>query len=203
MTPLAELRSRLENRKGRRDQLLQGLEQARDRARDQRRLLRNLDRAQAVLQVVAQRTQQELEVQIGGLVTMALAAVFPDPYEFVLRFEQRRGKTEADLLFSRDGSEVHPLSASGGGVVDLAAFALRVALWRISSPALRPTIVLDEPFKHLSEDLQPKASALLKEVSSRLGVQFIMVTHSEELVESADRVFQVSLRRGMSRVTES
>jgi DNA repair exonuclease SbcCD ATPase subunit len=88
-------------------------------------------------------------------------------------------------------------------VVDLAAFALRVALWRISSPALRPTIVLDEPFKHLSEDLQPKASALLKEVSSRLGVQFIMVTHSEELVESADRVFQVSLRRGMSRVTES
>jgi DNA repair exonuclease SbcCD ATPase subunit len=73
-------------------------------------------------------------------------------------------------------------------------------MWRLQTPPSRPTIVLDEPFKHLSQDLRPKAAEMLKEISSKLGLQIIMVTHDVDLVEAADRLFLVSQRNGISKV---
>ena len=32
---------------------------------------------------------------------------------------------------------------------------------------------------------------MLKEISEKLGLQIIMVTHSEELIEAADKVFTI------------
>ena len=136
---------------------------------------------------------------MSELVTLALSGVFPDPYQFKLRFVVRRGKTEADLLFLRGEQEIDPLSASGGGVVDVAAFALRVALWRLSN-GLRPVLILDEPAKFVSASLRENVGKMLKELSGRLGLQIIMITHIQEFAEIADRTFEVSKKDGSSSV---
>lgn len=82
----------------------------------------------------------------------------------------------------------------------VAAFALRASMWSLRRGRSAPLLILDEPFRFLSEGLRPKAAALLKEVSERLGVQILMVTHAPELAAGADAVFTVSQRNGKTKV---
>lgn len=196
---LKSLRADLEQRKGRLVQLREQLKLAETDRKQSKRALWASERAQVIIQQVAQATQQELEYRISELVTLALSSVFPIPYQFKLRFVVRRGKTEADLLFLRDGQEIDPLSASGGGVVDVAAFALRVALWRLSN-GLRPVLVLDESFKWISASYLSLAGEMLRSLSGKMGIQIILVTHLEPLIEAADKVFRVRMQNGVSVV---
>lgn len=152
----------------------------------------HITKARWVLQEVAKTTQQELEYHISGLVTMALASVFDDPYEFVIEFVTRRQRAECDLKFSKDGEHCNPLDASGGGTVDVASFALRVAFLSMESPQRRRVLILDEPFRFVSPDLQSKASQMIREISRRMGLQIIMISHAENIIDSADRVFEVT-----------
>jgi len=146
-------------------------------------------KAQVLAQMVAKEVQQALAFHITNLVSLALKAVFPDPYEFILRFEESRGKTEALMLVSRNGNEVDPYDAAGGGVVDVVSFALRICMWKLMAHPSRNVLVLDEPFKMLSSDLQPKAGKMIGDLSKKLGLQMILVTHEKELVEYGDRVY--------------
>ncbi len=161
--------------------------------------LSDCQKARAIVQKVAEDCQKKIEFQISNLVSLALASVFPDPYEFKVSFVQRRNRTECDLLFVKNDEECEPLTAAGGGVVDIASFALRVAIWSLKKT--RPTFILDEPAKFVSVDLQNKVSAMLKELSEKLKIQIIMVSHLPEIVWSADKIFRVENIKGESKIT--
>ena len=155
------------------------------------------EEALAFVQEVAQRTQQQLVIHIEDVVNTALDTCFPGEYQFQLKFEIKRNKTEARLVFLKNGYEIEPIEASGGGVVDVASFALRIAAWSLGKT--RNTICLDEPMKFLSRDLQPRAGEILSEISKKLNIQFIMVSHVADIIQSADRVFEISLNsKGVS-----
>ena len=105
-----------------------------------------------------------------------------EAYSLEVGFVQRRGKTEAELSLRRgDVSLGDPLGSAGGGVIDVAGFALRLAALMLSQPARRRLLVLDEPFKHLSREYRPAARELLGRLSAELGVQFLVVTHAAEV----------------------
>lgn len=137
--------------------------------------------AQEVLQVLAQAVQQQAHDRIAKVVSTCLSTVFDDPYEFHIQFERRRGRTEAELRFRRRGLDVDPLTAAGGGVVDVAAFALRIACLVMHRPRLSPVIVLDEPFRFVSAQYQESVRVMLEQLSSEMGVQIIFVTHNDNL----------------------
>jgi DNA repair exonuclease SbcCD ATPase subunit len=163
---------------------------------------RNIQEAQIVIQTVAKQTQEELSNQISSIVTLALNSIFYVTYEFGIDYDPKRGKTEANLYFKKNGNKVDPIDDSGGGVVDVAAFALRIALWYLSRPRPSNTIILDEPLKFLDRKLQPKASLLLKTLSEKLGIQFIIVSHDEGIISAADKIFEVTNKDGISEVKE-
>jgi DNA repair exonuclease SbcCD ATPase subunit len=196
------LRNKLEQLRGQSELIQQKLTQTKTDLLDATARCSRWDEAQIFIQTVARETQGQLEYHLSEIVTLALAALWPDEgWRFRVRFELRRGRTEADLLFEdAEGHTIDPLSADGGGAADVAALALRLSLWSLRQPRSRATIVLDEPLRFLSTDLQAKASTLLRELAARLGLQFIIVTHEEELLEAADRVFKVAKRNGRSEV---
>ena len=68
------------------------------------------------------------------------------------------------------------------------------------TPRTRNTIILDEPFKHLSKDLHDRASQMIQNLSKQLGIQFIIVTHEPALSQFADKVFEVKQRKGISKI---
>ncbi len=195
---ITELRRKLVKQTVEKETFQKDLAEAKSNLEKEEILLDNCQKARAIVQTVAEQTQRKIEYHISNLVSMALSSVFPDPYEFALRFVQRRNKTEADLLFVKDGKEGYPLDMSGGGPIDVASFALRVATWSIKST--RRTMVLDEPFKFVSRNLQSKCSDMIKHLSSNLGLQFIIVSHIPEIMEAADKVFEITNKNGESKV---
>lgn len=201
MSNILDLRNQLEQRKGRRDQVQESLEKAKQAVKEKKRDLRRHEQAREIIREVGLKTQQQLQIHISDITTLALEAVFPNPYALIAEFVERRNKTECDIYFARDGNQVDPLSAAGGGVVDIASFALRVASWSMQIPRSRNTLILDEPFRYLSTGLLPRAGEMLKQISEKLGLQIIMVTHSEELADAADQIFRVSMRKGISDVS--
>lgn len=160
--------------------------------------------AQRVLQEVARQTQAQLEYRISTLVTSALQSVYPtEQYNVKLEFVVKRGRTEAEINFVQDGEKINPLDASGGGVVAVAALALRIALWALNKDRVRNVLILDEPFVHVSPDLRPLAAQMLAELSYKLKLQMIVVTNLTEIPECADRVFRITKNRRVSTVVET
>jgi DNA repair exonuclease SbcCD ATPase subunit len=152
--------------------------QALETAQETKEALREaLSAAQGVAQVV----QEEAHRKIADVVSQSLEAVFDEPYQFRIIFEQKRGRTEARLVFVRDGMEVDPMTASGGGVVDVAAFALRLSCLLLSRPPLRRVLILDEPFRFVSVEYRSRGKELLQTLSKELDVQFILVTHIADI----------------------
>ena len=196
---IEDLRKRLTREKAERDLLAKQLSETKRELTNEENYLEDCQKARAVVQTVAEQTQRKIEYHISNLVTMALASVFPDPYEFALRFVPRRNKTEADLLFLKNKNEGDPIDISGGGALDVASFALRVAIWSIKPT--RNTLILDEPGKFISRDLQSKFSDMIKHLSNKLGIQFIIVSHVPEITESADMIFNVTNHAGESTVS--
>lgn len=140
-----------------------------------------LREATAISQEITKQLQQQAHTAIATTVSRCLGAVFDEPYEFKIRFESKRGRTEAQLVFCRDGETIDPMTAAGGGVVDVAAFALRVSTLFLQKPAVRKLLILDEPFRFVSAEYLPRVAALLEMLSVEMELQIVLVTHVDEL----------------------
>jgi len=135
--------------------------------------------AQEILQLCAQAVQQQVHTRICQVVTSCLQTVFGEgTYEFHIRFEKKRGKTEANLVLLREGVEFDPLNSTGGGVVDVVAFALRMSCLCLHRPRLSKVLVLDEPMKNVSEVYQENVKLMMVGLAKDMKVQMIIVTHN-------------------------
>jgi len=138
--------------------------------------------AHSVLQEASEKIQQKVHTQIASVVSKCLQTIFPDKnLSFQIQFENKRGKTEAKLVLLNNGQERNPMEDEGGGILDVISFALRVACLSLSKPPLRLILILDEPFKFVSEEYQENVKILLEEISKTLGIQIIMVSHIQNL----------------------
>jgi len=199
-------RLELERRKGRRDQIKQSLDNARKDLLECKRAIRICEKAIEIVKIVGLETQKQLEYHLSEQVSLALASVFDEPYQLKVVFQEKRGKTEAELLFERDGVSMRPIGSVGGGAIDIASLGLRLAYWSMrQDKRTRPLFLLDEPFARLKgEDANRRALNLLRQLSAKLGIQIIMISDEriprEDIIENADRVFLVTQRNGVSKV---
>ena len=169
------------------------------KAQNIRRELASATEARTVLQILAKEAQNEGVYSIIDIINMALSAVFEEEIKFTIEFIEKRNKTEVEMyLEDQDGNKTTPRWDEAGGVLDIVFLAFRISLWAMSKPA--PVIILDEPVKNLSKPQQINASKILKTLSEELNLQFILVTHETALIESADRVFEVTKKNGISSV---
>lgn len=163
-------------------------------------LLERTEQARIIVNKVANDIQKGLEYHITNIVTMALSAVFEEPYEFKAEFVTKRNQTEIDMFFVKNSNQCEPMHSTGGGVLDIASLALRMAVWSLKQT--RAIQILDEPCKFLSRDMQEKASEMLKMLSTTLGIQMIIISHIPEIISSADRVYTVEQKSGVSKVSK-
>jgi ABC-type Mn2+/Zn2+ transport system ATPase subunit len=145
--------------------------------------VRDIEQAQSILQQLAKMIQETAHDRIARVVTKCLESVFPDdPYQFQIQFDRKRGKTEANLQFVRKGLVLeNPVWEAGGGTIDVAAFALRVACLVLSMPQKRRLLVIDEPYKMLSAEFRSGIRSMLDTLARELDIQFIVVSHMTEL----------------------
>ncbi len=161
----------------------------------------NLQKARVIVAEAGKYTQSYLKDYIEEMVTTALQAVFEEDYKFIIDFDIKRNKPEAKISLKIRGEEVDPKDSVGGGILDVASFALRIVLWSIENPRSSNTIILDESFKFVHGALE-NVSKMIRELSKKLELQIIIVTQLEELAENADKVFKVTHNGKFSEVEE-
>jgi hypothetical protein len=208
MSSITQIRQKLEQRKGQRAEVEQTITDNVQAVKDQERSLRRHEEAREIIRITGQKTQNQLSFHIKDITSLAMEAVFNNPYALAMEFVNRRNKTECDLYFERDGNRVEPLDGSGGGAADVASFALRVASWSLQRPHTRNVLLLDEPFKHLKgENENRRVLEMLRKISQELKMQIIMVSDErisrEATIEATDRLFEVSIRNGVSKISVS
>lgn len=204
MKTLQQLRSQVDLAKGKRLSIQDSLNAEKQRLTQAELEADACAKAQIILQESARLTQEQLEYRISKLVTLAMESVFENPYEISLNFQTQRGKTGASIFFLKNGEPLDPLSEAGGGVVDVAALGLQISLWTLQSPRTRNLLILDEPLKWLKGgELPDKGAEMIKQISHKLGLQILMVSHAPELIAHADKVFHVRQTKGISYVRES
>jgi DNA repair exonuclease SbcCD ATPase subunit len=144
--------------------------------------------AQTIIQKVAVETQTQLRFKIEDIVNKIFETTFPD-YTFELDYDIKNNKSAAKLCFYKCGHDIDILSGDGGGVVDVACIALRLAIWSLSDT--RPLLILDEATKHLSAQDAPRFAEVFSTIAKELGIQVIMPSHSDALKAVADNAYEV------------
>lgn len=202
LAEIQSLRTKLERRKGQKEEKEKFIQNLKETITNIQRELRYIEESVLIIQTVSTQTQSELEYSISDLVTTALHNVMvKEPFDFTVKFLPKRGKTEAEFKFVQNGNEIDPILGSGFGAVDIAATALRFSLWNIRAKKYRPVFIMDEPAKHLKGKEMPILYAkMIKSISKTLGIQVVMVSHTESIIDEADRVFLVEKINGISEV---
>lgn len=205
----SELRMQVERMKGKVEQLTSSIKHLEDVIQTEKRNLYRHEKALEIVKSVGLATQKQLEYQLSEQVSLAMDAVFDDPYELKLNFQEKRGRTEVEILFARNELEFPPLGSAGGGAIDVAALALQIAYWSMRrDKKVRPVMLLDEPFQHLKgDDANQRALAIIREISHHLDLQMIMISDErvsrDLIVENADQVFVTSRNvEGVSTVIQ-
>lgn len=167
----------------------------------------NLDyivEAQLVLQQTAQKTQQRLSYHISSFITSALESIWgEDSYTFTLNFIEKRNKTEVEMLLHTNEGDIDLKDLNsirvGGGILDIVALALRIALWSLQVHP-KKIMILDQPLSNVDQNYLPKAGKLIKELSDKLDIQFIIINHNPALADIADNNIEVVKENNISKI---
>jgi len=165
----------------------------------------NQIKARFIIAEVAKLTQTKFTSYVEQLVTMAIKSIFDRPFQFKVDFDLKRNKSECFLRIQEgeDEEPFIPKEELGGGMLDAISFALRIVLWSLQNPRSSNTILLDEPFKFVGQDeMLDRAGSMLKEISQRMNIQFIITTHQPKLTDIADAAWKVEHNGKHSIVTQ-
>ena len=200
---MREVKDRFNFYMGRVSELKSGL---RNNERDLEQLQRELaytKEARDVLLVAAQVAQRTAKQKVEALVTAAIRSVYDRSFSFKLKFKQQRNKSTVEPVVIEGDTEYNAKEDLGGGMIDIISFALRLVIWSMRTHRTRQTMILDEPMKFVGKgELLERGAQFIKNVSQRLGVQFIILTHEPQLAEIADKAWKVTHVNGKSVVEE-
>lgn len=152
--------------------------------------LLNLEKVKTLIIEIAKQTKEEIKEYIENIVTNALQMVYGEEFSFEMHIEQKRDQEEIYFyLAKKDGTLLelrHDLIA--GGMLDIISLSLHLAILSLTNA--EPILFLDEPLKFLGK-YSYMGGELLKEFSKEFGLQILMISHDDSLIEIADKVFIV------------
>jgi len=201
---LTELRNRIGLLKGRRQEVRRSLSEARDSVRHLSNEMDILVRVTEFLRTLIDLEITEGVKSIESLQTEGVRAVFQDQ-DITVRgeIEVSRGKVTVNLITTQqkengDVIEGESLDGFGGAVSTVQSILLRLAL--IFRRGLRPVLFLDETLPAFDDKYVHNMATFLKVLCKRLGVDILLVTHNQALVDAADHAYVIRRERGHSIV---
>lgn len=207
MIKIEEYREIINNKVAQRQLLKKQYKQKNTLLLNDRKRLQILFKVQEAIQEVARQTQTEIKIHITDIVNLAIDSI---PFEekpdyFDMEFVIRRNQTECDLFYMQNGNKMNPILSSGGGLLDITSFALQIACWSLQFENKNNTIIFDEPFKNINDpekklNLMEYICEMVKKISDKLNIQFIIVGMNDTFIEVADKVFLNTLENKESKI---
>ena len=164
----------------------------------------DLDRVTILLNSLGEDRQQRAQQTIEELVTRGLQTIFDETLSFHIVQTTRGKSVQVDFVVRTTirgrAIDTPVLDARGGGLAATIGFLLRLVVLLLTRGQRQDALlVLDESFAHVSAEYLPAVSAFVREVVGKTGVQIVIVTHQEELVEGADAVYRFTMSDGQTK----
>jgi DNA repair exonuclease SbcCD ATPase subunit len=147
------------------------------------------------IKIIHQKFKHEIET----IITRAIKQVFNRDLSLKLIYEEKRNGIDTRIVVEENGEELEPKDDLGGSILDIISISFRIIMWQMSSNKARNTFILDEPFKWTGK-LSLVTGLILKELSKKFEFQVILVTHDENLIFIADKIFKVDHVNGISKI---
>jgi DNA repair exonuclease SbcCD ATPase subunit len=153
------------------------------------------DAAKLLFQEAGELAMADFRDKVMSVCSVALKDVFGDKYTVKIVVSSR-GEVNVTqeayvLVVDEEGHEMEPMGDNGGGLGDIASWAVRLACLALRKPTCRKVLIMDEPFRDLSGDLRALGGEMLRKVAKALGLQIIMTSNEKEYAEQADKVINV------------
>lgn len=163
------------------------------KTRNERDYLLKLEKIKALIIDIGQKSQRDTIEYIQSTVGLAVKGVFGDEYDFKVEFDVKRDQPECRFYVMNGDLALEPRNDDNGhGFTDIVAFAMHILVWSLENPKSVPILFLDEPqFKNISKAHLPAAAEMVSQLSDMMGLQMIMVSHIQEMIDAADNVIEV------------
>jgi len=161
-------------------------------------------KASLFLQSLSDQTRLQVLDKISGIVTDALQTVKDKNLVFQMQLVTKANQPtlEMNILDKLSGQSYDVLTSFGGGICDIVSLSLRIALLVKWQPSLSRIIILDEACKHVAQKDQELLAEFVKRLSEALNCQFVWISHSSVLQQSAHKTFVITKVEGVSHVEE-
>jgi ABC-type molybdenum transport system ATPase subunit/photorepair protein PhrA len=146
--------------------------------------IRILGLASEVLKNIGDQKKKKTVEVFERVVTSAINEFgFNYKFNIDINSENKRVQTKFTLI-NEQGQAYELMGHFGGGLLDIVSVILRVLIMVSVCPKRSRIIYLDETFKFLSAQHRDRAAAMLKSFSKQLGIQWLLVTHQDEFINT-------------------
>tara|TARA_Y100000034_G_C6780063_1_gene348592 strand:+ start:221 stop:820 length:600 start_codon:yes stop_codon:yes gene_type:complete len=150
------------------------------------------------LMTVSANYRDQLCNLFTSLVTEALTSIFEKDIRFNIKLYSYRNEPAIDISVIEDNLEVDPQKSCGGGLNDVISFVIKIIFIYLKRSS--KIIILDEPLKFLSRDYIEQSSNFIHEISKRMNIQIILVSHKPDLEISCDKLITIEKNENRSIV---
>ena len=157
----------------------------------------------SLLQNASEKARNSIVSRIEKIVSEALREIIPEEkLSFKVVFENKRGTSEVKFKIFDENikQELNVMHAFGGGIKDIISTVLRIVVLELDRTGNFGPIILDETCSQISVEYQENFGKFLRILSEKLGRQIILVTHEENIVSQANKIFQIEKIDGKSRI---
>ncbi len=127
--------------------------------------------------------------RMAALITYGLKSVFDDQnLTFLPDKKEKAGKINIELK-TLDGDIEGDFKSFGGSVAVIESFLMRIL--SVLKKDLARLMLLDETFAPVGELYISNTAKLISELSKKIGIDILLVTHQKEFKHDADRVYKV------------
>jgi len=161
--------------------------------------LQNYIEARDILNNSIRMIHQKFKVEIEKIITGAIRQIFNRDLTLELVYKEMRDGISSYIIIKENGEELEPKDDLGGSILDIISMSFRIVMWQMSSYKARNVFILDEPFKWTGK-LSQVTGLILKELSKKFNFQVILITHDDNLIAIADKIFKVDHINGKSRI---
>jgi hypothetical protein len=148
-----------------------------------------LTKTSAVLKHILDLMVKDDVAKMSGLITYGLKTIFYDQdLSFIPVITKKNDRINIELV-TRNGTIEGSFGSFGGSVAVIESFLLRILC--MLKLKLARVMVLDETFASVGEVYIPNTCQLIAELSKKLGLDILLVTHQKEFQNHADHVYKV------------
>lgn len=201
-----DLRNQYQKLIGKRDSLSCRLSSIRSEISDLENEIDTLDYVSSVFRQLLDKEVVDSVQSVERLLTEALQAVFTDQdLKVESEVGESRGKVSVNLTTIQDhgGGLVvggDTTEGFGGAVCTVQSAVLRIFV--TLNRGLRPLLLMDESLPAFDSNYVQNMGKFLSLLCNRLGLDILLVTHNQSLVDSADKAYRIDKKNGKAVFTE-